>query len=190
MKFKWLIIYALMLLSAYSCVGQQIKHPVKTTTVPTSYCLADSLKQAISKLRYRADAVITFQHYYDNGTAESATIFWQVSGRTFGRSFQDCKPSKTLETRLPPDTLFSFYRQQRIADLPEMPRPANSSSHGMIYLIGVYTPGKTCFYKIRDNQRHAIIFPDPNQTLPGEAPAVAKEDPRSTWLDLFEEVIK
>ena len=188
MKLKRLLFLSLIVCSYYSCVGQSTRH-LKKTAAGSSFCLVDSLKQTLISLQHKADAVMTFQYYYDNGVPESATVFWQASGRTYSKSFQNCKPSILIDYPHA-DTLFSFYRKQQIEDLPKMAIPANAPSHGMAYFIRVYFPGNTRFYNIRECQRHLLIFPNQADLLPGENPVEVKEDPRSIWVDLFEKVMK
>ncbi|WP_460618607.1 hypothetical protein [Hymenobacter ruber] len=188
MKLKRLLFLSLIVCSAYSFVGQNTRH-LKKAAVGSNFCLADSLKQILASLHHKADAVMTFQYYYDNGVPESATVFWQASGKTYSKSLQNCQPSILVKYQHA-DTLFSFYRKQRIADLPKMEIPDSAPSHGMAYFIGVYSPGNTRFYNIKECQRHLLMYPNQTDLLPGEKPVEAKEDPRSIWVDLFEKVTK
>lgn len=189
MKLKSPLLLLLFVYLSYTCVGQHVRH-TESQAFSSSNCLADSIKLTLISLQHKADAIITFQHYYDNGSPESATVFWQIAGKSYAKYLQGCNPSITPAMHLPSDTLFAFYRQQNIAELPKMAMPASAPSHGMAYFIGVYLPSKTSFYNIRECQRHLLIYSNSTALLPRETEDAPHEDPRSIWVDLFEEVTK
>ncbi|MGI4864688.1 MAG: hypothetical protein ACRYFZ_12260 [Janthinobacterium lividum] len=185
---KWLLFCCLSSALPLPSLGQHIAKKQRAS-IDVGNCLVDSVKQTLIRLRPYANAILTFQYYYDNGGVRFVTVVWQATGKTYVKTFRDCGPAYIQQTFvLPPDTLFSFYYQQHIADLPEIISPDNAPSHDMAYLINVYLPGNTRFYNIRDYQRHLLRFAK-QPLLPDEAPSPATEDPRSIWLDLFERIV-
>jgi|GEM_PF-4588440 len=88
-----------------------------------------------------------------------------------------------------PDTLISFYFQQRIADLPDqLIMRKDAPMAGPAYHLGVYLPGKSTFTNVRAPARHAppMYLNVPN--APSPASRALEEDARCVWLDLLEKI--
>ncbi|MDF7813833.1 hypothetical protein [Hymenobacter sp. YC55] len=146
----------------------------------------------LTQLRQQGvDSVLSFRYDYDNGTLPTARsyVVWQHAGQRHLRAYQGCEllPSKARDG-LSLDTLFSFYTRYRLDTLSATPAFRSGSSHQMGYYILVYLPYSGKSYHIRDDQRQAEI-PE-LERLPEEQSLPPQKDPRSSWLDLLEQILQ
>jgi len=142
----------------------------------------------------RSDCVFRVTSFYDNGyyneNSQIGVVMWQAGGKRYARMFKAGAMGAVPETRLPLDSLFSFYFHNRLSELSYPVPPAKDGPvQGPAYSVdvsisdahGSHTEG----FNVRAPARHLQLM------LPGKVKGsvTAQEDPRCVWLNLLEQVM-
>ena len=172
-----------------ACVRQPLTHRAHAAVAPGQH-LEDSVAATLARLRTRTVAVLSVQQYAVNGGPGSVVMLWQeAAGTSYGQTFRPDGSARVYASSAL-DTLFSFYRQQPLGPWPaDAPLPPGCPYDGGATVIGVYLPGRTQFYNVRDCERHRLRY-DERVLLPGEERKAPSQDPRTLWLDLFEKAMQ
>jgi hypothetical protein len=189
--FKIPLLTGLSMLIPLLVVAQPTKKRSRTGIAQWD-CLDHSTTQALNRLKQQGvDSILTCRYDYDNGHLPNAVehVVWQQAGKSYCQTFQGCDPAPVLVLkRFSADTLFSFYQQKHIAQLPDLRVTQAHPSHGMGYAIGVYLPNHIRYYYIHEYQLKQVE--EPQELLPGERPQVPISDPRIVWLDLLVQIVQ